>query len=73
LWQMMCPCLSPCRACALLLQAQLQAELAPYGIDTQVVDRYIVSVPQFSCLSTAAAAPCCCNVVCLTSPRLSAA
>lgn len=24
-------------------QAQLQAELVPYGIDTQVVDRYIVS------------------------------
>lgn len=29
-----------------LLQAQLQAELAPYGIDTQVVDRYIVSSKQ---------------------------
>lgn len=56
-----------------LLQAQLQAELAPYGIDTQVVDRYIVSAPQFSSLSTAAAAACCCSVVCLTSPRLHAA
>lgn len=28
----------------LLLQAELQAELAPYGIDTLVVDRYIVSL-----------------------------
>jgi hypothetical protein len=25
------------------MQVQLQAELAPYGIDTRVVDRYIVS------------------------------
>jgi hypothetical protein len=27
----------------MLVQVQLQAELAPYGIDTRVVDRYIVS------------------------------
>lgn len=31
--------------CFLLLQAQLQTELAPYGIDTQCIDRYIVRCP----------------------------